>query len=178
LHALDSNDRVIYVGTFSKVMFPSLRLGYLVVPQNLVDAFIAARRFADKHPPTLEQAGLADFIDEGHLGRHIRRMKTLYAERSTALIDAAARHVGSAIQIEPPTAGMHVVGWLPVGSDEAAISARAAALGVEARPVSLYCLEQTSRPGLVLGYGAVDIRQIERAMGKLASAIRSAATCT
>ncbi len=176
LHALDSDGRVIYVGTFSKLLFPSLRIGYLVVPPELVDAFIAARRFSDMHPPTLEQAALTDFIVDGHFGRHIRRMRTLYAERSAALVEGAAQTAGGMIRIVPPAAGMHVVGWLPDGFDAAEISRHAAALGIEARPLSLYCAEHTTRSGLVLGYGAVDTGRITGALRKLTKAIRQTGT--
>src|SRR6185369_12588075 len=120
LQGLDATNRVIYIGTFSKVLFPALRLGYLVVPDSLVDAFRAARRFVDHHPPSLEQAALAAFMDEGHLTRHIRKMRTLYAERREMLVELASRDLP--LTIHAPEAGMHLVGWLPPGIDDQAAS--------------------------------------------------------
>ena len=113
LQGLDSDGRVIYLGTFSKVMLPSLRLGYLVLPPDLVDAFVAARAIADRHSPSVDQAALADFIEDGQLERHIRRMRMLYADRQAALIDAARRELGGLLDLTPSEAGMHLVGWLP-----------------------------------------------------------------
>ena len=101
LQGLDTRARVIYVGTFSKVLFPSLRLGYLVVPPDLVKAFVAARALADWHSPLVEQAALADFIVEGHFERHVRRMRRLYAERQGFLVEAAARHLEGLVKDEP-----------------------------------------------------------------------------
>ena len=109
LQGLDSAGRVIYMGSFSKVMFPALRLGYLILPPDLVDAFVSARRLADYHSPTIEQAVLADFIDNGHFGRHIRRMRNIYAERQHVLIDAAQRHLAGLIDVRPAQSGIESV---------------------------------------------------------------------
>lgn len=100
LQGLDRAGRVCYIGTFSKVMFPSLRLGYLVAPPELAAAFAAARTIVDRHAPTVEQAALADFIIEGHFARHIRRMRALYAERQALLVEAA-RHGGEQLALAP-----------------------------------------------------------------------------
>src|SRR3954465_6294787 len=97
-----------FSGTLSKVLFPSLRLGYLVVPADLVAAFVAARALADRHPPSIEQAALADFITEGHFARHIRRTRALYAERQAALLAAADRELAGLIELHPAEAGMHL----------------------------------------------------------------------
>jgi GntR family transcriptional regulator/MocR family aminotransferase len=93
--------RVLYTGTFSKVVFPALRLGYLVVPESLVDAFRAARGFADRHSPVLEQAVLADFLTQGHFSRHVRRMRVLYAARQEALVEAARRELRGLLELPP-----------------------------------------------------------------------------
>ncbi len=172
LQALDRAGRVLYIGSFSKVLFPSLRLGYLVVPADLADAFASARRFVDVHPPVLLQAALADFIVEGHLGRHLRRMRVAYRERADALKLSADRYLMGLLDVEPPQAGMHTVGWLPEQIDGTTAWAAAAKLGVEARPLSLYSIGRT-RPGLVLGFGAVRPSEIERGVRKLASALIS-----
>ncbi len=120
LQGLDTAGRVIYVGTFSKVLFPSLRLGYLVVPPELVDAFVAARALADRHSPSVTQAALADFIDGGHFARHVRRTRALYAERQAALVRAVRRALRGLLDVTPAEAGMHLLGWLPAGVDDRA----------------------------------------------------------
>ena len=125
LQGLDADGRVIYVGTMSKVMFPALRLGYMVVPEHLVQAFAAIRRLTDNHPSTLVQPALAEFIKDGSLTAHIRRMRALYAERQALLLEAAARHLGDRLTLKPAEAGMHLVGYLPPGTDDRAIAARA-----------------------------------------------------
>jgi len=168
LQGLDGYGRVIYIGTFSKVMFPSLRIGYMVVPPDLVDAFVAARAIVDRHPPLVEQAALAQFIAEGHLGRHIRRMRTLYEERQEMLLDAGKRQLRGLIDLQPADTGMHVVGWLPKGADDAAVSRAASAGGVEATALSQYCLEAKLPPALTLGYAGCDERAIRDGAAALA----------
>jgi len=171
LAALDRAQRVLYLGTFSKVLFPGLRLGYLVVPPDLADAFAAAKRFVDVHPPPLLQAALAAFIEEGHFARHLRRLRGLYGERSERLVAALQRRLGGLLSVTPPQAGLHVVARLPEGSDpesgdDVALAARAAAAGIELRPLSAYGLGH--RPaGFVLGYGHLRPREIESAVARL-----------
>jgi GntR family transcriptional regulator/MocR family aminotransferase len=174
LQGLDHAGRVIYVGSFSKVLFPALRIGYLVVPDDLVDAFTAAQRFGEIHVPALEQAALADFIAGGHLGRHVRRMRALYAARGRTLVRAVRRAAGEALEVRSAHAGLHLVGWLPAGTDDRAAAARAAAHEVEAQPLSAHALRPPVRGGLLLGYAAVPEPEIERAAGRLAAALRAA----
>ena len=112
LQGLDKTARVIYVGTFTKVLFPSLRLGYLVAPPDLVDPLIAARSFVDRHSSTLLQAVVADFINGGHFGSHIRRMRRLYRERQAVLVKEVTRHLGGRLSVQPSEAGMHLIGKL------------------------------------------------------------------
>jgi GntR family transcriptional regulator / MocR family aminotransferase len=173
LQGLRPDGRVVYLGSFSKVFFPALRLGYLVAPLALVDAFVAARRFVDVHPPALEQAVLADFIAEGHFGRHIRRMRTLYAARAQALIEAAGRDLGGLLEIGSPAAGLHTVGWLAPGVDDQGAAPRAAAHGVWVQPVSHFAIEPLARGGLLLGFAAVDEAAIADGTRRLAAALRS-----
>ncbi|MBI5303903.1 MAG: PLP-dependent aminotransferase family protein [Chloroflexi bacterium] len=170
LQGLDNAQRVIYIGTFSKVLFPALRLGYLVVPPNLVDAFVAARAMADRQSPTLDQAVLADFIAEGFFARHVRHMRTLYAERRAALVDAVARELGGLLEITSEEAGLHVLARLPKGVDDRVISRRAAKHNVETPALSDYALARLARGGLVLGYAAVNAREIREGVRQLASA--------
>ena len=171
LQGLDTGERVLYVGTFSKVLFPALRLGYLVVPPDLVDAFASARELTDRHPPTVDQAILADFIAEGHFLRHLRRMRALYAERQEALVEEAVRELSGLLDVNPAAAGMHLVGWLPEGVDDREASRRAADLGVEAPPVSLYGSVPGERGGLMLGYAAVGEGEMRAGVRGLATAL-------
>jgi GntR family transcriptional regulator/MocR family aminotransferase len=172
LQGLDKEGRVIYLGTFSKILFPSLRLGYMVVPADLVAAFKNARAILSRFSPSLEQAVLTDFITEGHFARHIRRMRALYQERQQCLIEAARRELGGALELEPNEAGMHLVGRLPDGVDDRAASREANRLGVEAPALSLYCIERGRRSGLLLGYAGYDEREIRKGVRLLAAALR------
>jgi GntR family transcriptional regulator/MocR family aminotransferase len=171
LTGLDTGQRTIYLGTLSKTLFPSLRLGYLVVPPGLVDAFVAAKALVDRHTPLIEQAVLADFIAEGHFARHVRRTRVLYAERQEALV-AATRELAGLLDVRPAEAGMHLVGWLPRGADDRAVAQRAAAHGVDAPALSAYALLRQQRGGLLLGYAAFDVGQIREGVRRLAAALR------
>jgi len=173
LQGLDRAGRVIYVGSFSKVLFPSLRIGYLVVPHGLVDAFTAAQRFGAIHVPALEQATLADFIGAGHFGRHLRRMRALYAARGAALVRAIGRDLGGTLQAHSARAGMHLVGRLPSGADDRLAAELAATHGIEVQALSAHALEPPARAGLLLGYAAVPSHQIDHGVRRLKDALRS-----
>ncbi len=168
LQGLDRENRVIYVGTFSKVLIPALRLGYLVSPPDLVDAFVSARAIVDRHSPLRDQAVLADFITGGSFARHIRRMRALYAERQAMLVEAAQHYLAGWLELAPADAGMHLTGWLAEGTDDRQVSRRALALGVDATPLSFYSLEPLSRGGLVLGYAALNKAEIDEGVRQLA----------
>lgn len=172
LQGLDEGGRVIYVGTFSKVLAPALRLGYLVAPPDLVGSFISARALLDRHPPTLEQAVLAEFIVEGHFARHLRRMRTLYAARQQAFIEAAEKELARTLEFRTAEAGMHLVGWLPEGSDDLHVSRLAAAAGVEAPPLSAYSLVARDKRGLVFGYAAFTKKEIAEGIRTLGESLR------
>jgi GntR family transcriptional regulator / MocR family aminotransferase len=167
LQSLDSGARVIYVGTFNKVMFPALRLGYLVVPRDLVPAFSAARDATDVFSSTLYQAAMTDFIREGHFARHIRRMRILYMQRRTWLVEAIHRHLGEELEVVGAEAGMHLVALFERGVSDVAIARKAARMGVSAMPLSACYLKPPARGGLVLGYGGTDARQIHDGIAKL-----------
>ena len=134
LQGLDRQQRVIYLGTFSKVLFPGLRLAYLIVPPDLVEAFTTARYFAGGRPPLLSQLVLTAFMEEGHFGRHIRRMRQLYAHRQDILVEAAQRQLAGLLSVPPAAAGMHLLGWLPPGVGDRTAAQKAAAQGVYAAP--------------------------------------------
>jgi GntR family transcriptional regulator/MocR family aminotransferase len=168
LQGLDADARVIYVGTFSKVMFPSLRLGYLVVPKDLVPAFRAGRDALDTCSAALMQRVLNDFIREGHFARHIRRTRVLYAARRAALVEAIATHLPGVLEVVGAEAGMQLVALLPPGVDDVAFSRKAALAGVSARPLSQCYRGGTQRGGLILGYGGVDAPAIEEGVRRLA----------
>jgi GntR family transcriptional regulator/MocR family aminotransferase len=170
LQGLDEAERVIYIGTFSKVLFPALRLGYLVLPAPLVEEFLRVRRYVDTHLPILEQAVLTDFMTEGHFTRHLRRMRTLYAERRTALLTAAR---DLPLDIYAPEAGIHCVGWLPAGMDDQALVRQGAAHNLDLTPISIFCLEPLARTGLLLGYGGYSVAEIKAGVRRLAAALRS-----
>jgi GntR family transcriptional regulator/MocR family aminotransferase len=175
LQGVDTDGRVIYVGTMSKVMFPGLRLGYMVVPEHLTAAFTAVRRITDTHPPMLAQPALAEFIAEGHLTQHIRRMRHLYAERQRYFLEVARAKAAGLLELAPAEAGMHLVGLLPPEMDDRAVSAAARARGIEAPPLSSYYLQESSRPGLLLGYTGITEGETARGMEALAAAIREVA---
>jgi GntR family transcriptional regulator/MocR family aminotransferase len=173
LQGLDNDGRVVYIGTFSKFLFPSLRLGYIVAPPALVDAFIAARAMVGRHSPSVEQAILTDFIEEGHFGRHIRRMRLLYAERQTLLINALQKECGDLLEVEPAAGGIQLVAWLPDGLDDVEVSREAAARGLETRPMSIFYAGKPPRAGLELGYAAFNRNEIRKGAAQLSAVIRS-----
>ena len=173
MHGLDRNARVIYVGTFSKVLFPSLRLGYMVIPADLVDRFIAVRHAMDIFPPYLQQEVLADFILEGHFTRHIRRMRQVYKERRSILIDSLAREfpAGSGFEVHGVEAGMHLAMTLPPGLNDLEISIRAARSSLWLHPLSPNYLGNPPRHGFILGFGSTLPSQIPPAVRLLRSIV-------
>jgi GntR family transcriptional regulator/MocR family aminotransferase len=171
LQGLDGGERVIYVGTFSKTMFPGLRLGYVIAPRALAAAFGNARALLDRQPPAAEQAALASFLEDGAYARHLRRMRTTYAARRAALFDAAGRELAGRLELRPAETGMHLLGLLPPGVDDRAVSARALEIGVEAPALSRYALRRPRRGGLVLGYAGYDEKALSRGVGLLAQVL-------
>ncbi len=174
LQGLDQDGRVLYLGTFSKTLFPALRLGYAVLPVDLVPAFTAARSVLDVHSPILEQAVLAEFITAGYFERHLRRMRTLYAERQQVLLEEARRHLAGLLELAPSGAGLQCVGWLGPGLDDRTAARAAATHDVEVTPVSRFALRRPSRPGVLLSFGAFEPRQIRAGVQRLAKALRAA----
>jgi GntR family transcriptional regulator/MocR family aminotransferase len=143
-------------------------VGYLILPPPLVEAFLAARRFIDIHPPLLEQGVLTAFISEGHFGRHLRRMRNLYAERRAALLAAMAE---LPLTIDAAETGMHCIGWLPAGMNDQSVARRAALHEVDVTPLSKFSIAPMTRQGLLLGYAGVDEQAIWAGARRLAIAL-------
>jgi GntR family transcriptional regulator/MocR family aminotransferase len=174
LQGLDTDGRVIYVGTFSKVMFPALRLGYMVIPRDLVTAFAVARDAADVFSSTLYQAVMNQFIREGHFARHIRRMRMLYTKRRRALVNAIQAQMGDMLEVVGAEAGMHLLALLPRGVNDVAVSREAAKRGICAMPLSSCYSKPPARGGLILGYGGASEHQIHDGIRKLRTSVESA----
>ena len=170
LQGLDGNARVIYIGTFSKVMFPSLRLGYLVIPGDLVERFAAMRQVMDICPTHITQAVMSDFIREGHFARHVRRMRPIYAERRRVLVAELERQLGDNATIMGDQAGMHLAIYLAPGRDDRKIAATSARQSLWLSALSSSYVGKKPRHGFVLGFGntkANDIPQAVRHLKKL-----------
>jgi GntR family transcriptional regulator/MocR family aminotransferase len=160
LQGLDSNSRVIYIGTFSKVLFPSMRTGYMVIPADLVDRFLAVRQALDLTHPHLYQAVLTDFMREGHFARHLRRLRLVYGERRTALVDSLHQQFGSRLELHGAQAGMHLVATLPNGFNDREIAKRAALKKLWLWPLSPSYLGKALRQGFILGFGSTKAAEI------------------
>ena len=167
LQGLDRDSRVVYIGTLSKVLFPALRLGYIVMPSDLVQRFVTIREAMDIFPPTLYQSVLTDFIGEGHFARHIHRMRLMYRDRRTALVDAIHEELDGALRSVGDPAGMHLVATFDQGADDRELSARAARAHLWVMPLSACYLGRVSRRGFVLGYGGTDVREIRTGVRRL-----------
>src|SRR5215471_16671097 len=167
LQGLDAHARVIYIGTFSKVLFPSLRLGYLVVPWDLVDQFLTIRRAMDLGPPSFHQDVLVDFMSEGHFARHIRRMRVLYRDRRSALVDSINKELGPTVEMLGDEAGMHLAVTLREGRRDVEIAERAARQNLWIWPLSPSYIGKPSRQGFILGFGSTKITEIPSAVRQL-----------
>lgn len=167
-----SPDRVIYLGTFSKILFPSLRLGYVIAPPNLVEAFCGARVLIDRNPANADQHVLAAFIAGGYLDRHIRRIRGVYAERRACIVDAIGRWLPREVAwLQPSDQGMHLLLWLGRGVDDMRVAAHAAQSGVVVRAVSPMYAGKRGPMGLVLGLGGFSDHEIEVATRLLGESI-------
>ncbi len=173
MQGLDRNGLVLFAGSFSKVLFPSLRLGYLVMPPDLVDYFAAAISGTSRHAPMLDQAVLCDFITEGHFGRHLRRMRGVYAERLSVLLRSAREMLGGLLDVSSVEAGLQTVGWLRPGITGESAASAAAARNVDVVPLSRYTRGRVTKEGLQLGFAAVDPLEIQRGVKDLATALKA-----
>lgn len=168
LQGLVDDGRVIYVGTFSKVMYPGLRLGYVVLPEPLVEPFRRANARLHREGQYPVQAALAEFIVSGQFSRHIRRMRDCYRRRQALLRKALAPAVARGLRLSDGQAGMHLVAWLDEAEHERALLRRGAEQGISLSPLSSYYLDTPARPGLVLGYAGTVEAELERAGSWLA----------
>ncbi|MEM5326554.1 PLP-dependent aminotransferase family protein [Paraburkholderia sp. JHI2823] len=171
LQGLDESDRVIYVGSLGKLLFPGLRIGYMVVPERLAATFRTGVAELYREGQLMQQAVLAEFIMDGYLTSHVRRMRTLYGERRQLLIDAVTRHFGDALPVMGDEAGLHFVLGLPDTADDRAIASAAYDAGVIVRPLAAYYSVRQERKGLLTGYACVPHEQIEPAFATLARVI-------
>jgi GntR family transcriptional regulator / MocR family aminotransferase len=167
LQGLDHNARVIYIGTFSKVLFPSLRLGYIVIPADLLDRFVAVRFAMDIFPPYLGQEILTEFMREGHFARHIRRMRLLYSERRTALVKSLRQEFGTALEVHGAEAGMHLVMTLPAEFSDRTIAQCAAREQLWLSPLSSCYAGSSARQGFILGFGSTTQAEMPPAVRRL-----------
>jgi GntR family transcriptional regulator/MocR family aminotransferase len=173
LQGLDRHGVVLFAGSFSKVLFPSLRLGYLVVPADLVDNFAALKSIISRHAPLLEQAVVCDFMTEGHFARHVRRMREVHAERLGVLLECAQQRLQGLLDVSPVEAGLQTVGWLKVGMSAQAAARAAGARKVEVIPLSEYCRAGLVQEALQLGFAPVSPKEIKRGVLDLEIALQT-----
>lgn len=169
MQGLDTEGRIVYIGTFSRTIFPSLRIGYLIVPKPLVPAFTSAKSLCDRHTATLEQETLAEFITSGMYERHLRRLRRRNTARREALLDATHKYLGDRVEVSGDDAGFHVVLWPSRPIPENTAIKKAASRGVGIYGISRYFLARRFRTGLMLGYSRMkeeEIREGIRLLGE------------
>lgn len=171
LQGLDRHGLVLYAGSFSKVLFPGLRLGYVVLPPDLINAFETAKSLTSRHSPILDQVVLSEFISEGHFARHIRRMRQLYGERLSMLLESARQNLAGMLTISDIEAGLQTVGWLGSGLIGESVAAAAAERNVDVTPVSRYRVGRAMPEALQLGFAALDEHEIRRGVRELGVAL-------
>lgn len=164
---------MIFAGSFNKVLFPSLRLGYVVAPPDLVPKFEAVKSVTSRHAQLLDQVILHEFIVDGHFARHIRRMREVYAERRSVLLDAARIRLEGLLEISGVEAGLQTAGWLTSGIDAERAAQAAAGRNVNVVALSSFAHRKLQREGLQLGFAAIDTAEIRRGMDDLAIALES-----
>jgi GntR family transcriptional regulator/MocR family aminotransferase len=171
LQSLDHAGCVVYVGTFTKMLFNAIRLGFLVVPERLIEPFERGRSYVDRHTPTLNQAILAEFISEGHFGHHVRRMRQTYAERMEVLMLASKEHLIGLLNVTEAVAGMRSIAWLVGRGSDMDAARRAARLGLEVTALSAFSVQHRQKPALILGFAGSNEEEIRRGVRVLASAL-------
>jgi GntR family transcriptional regulator / MocR family aminotransferase len=171
LQGLDRNSSVIFVGTFKKLLFPLLRLGYIVLPPSLAPAFVSFRSGSEFHTCGFEQSILCDFIVDGHFGRHLRKMRDLYAERLEALLHYGERYLGGLLKLSDSKAGLYIAGFLQNGMTSPEAEAISATQGIETRSLARFTLKRQDPGGLLLGFAAFDEKSIRAGTIQLAAAL-------
>jgi GntR family transcriptional regulator/MocR family aminotransferase len=174
LQGIDNFGRVIYAGTMSKILYPSLRLGYVVAPEALIDPMIKIRSTMDQHSSAIDQATLARFITEGFFLSHIRRMRRIYAERREVFIKQFNQLLGDRFTLQVPEGGLNVVAWLKHEKDFTAINRVTREIGVRPSALSFYCIRATPKPAFVFGFAGWTPAQIRESLAKLASSLQKA----
>ena len=169
LQGLDTDGRVVYLGTFSKVLFPALRLSYVVLPRALVTPFVRAKGLVDRGAPTLTQAAVADFITEGHFERHLKHLRQAYGQRRQALVAALERYLPGKVQYVAAPAGLHVMLYLSPQVDEAQLVQEAAQAGVGVYPGRPYHVQEDAPPSILLGFSGLTEPEIEEGIRRLAA---------
>src|SRR5262249_51733329 len=172
LQGIDSFGRVIYAGTMSKVLFPSLRLGYVVAPEQLIDSLVKIRSTMDQHSSAIDQATLARFITEGFFLSHIKRMRNLYAERREFFMQEFIKLLGDRFILQTSEAGLNFVAWLRRETDLERVASVCSDVGIKPAPLSFYCIEAKLKPAFVFGFAAWTPAQIRESLLRLASALR------
>ncbi len=172
LQGLDNSGRVIYAGTMSKILYPSLRLGYIVAPEQLVDSIAKIRSVIDQHSPAIDQAVLARFITEGFFLSHIKRMRKIYAERREFFINEFNKLLSDRFILQIPEAGLNFVAWLRHESDFERVARVRAQIGIRPSPLSFYCIQAKLKPAFVFGFAAWTPAQIRESLLRLASALK------
>jgi GntR family transcriptional regulator/MocR family aminotransferase len=149
------------------MLFNALRIGFIVVPERLVEAFRIARSFIDRHAPTLDQAILTEFINEGHFGRHVRKMRQVYSHRSQLLTEEANRRLSGLLDVEHAQSGIRTVAWIKTGVPEMVLTRRAEQMGLEVVPISSYVRKYEQKPALMLGFAGCNASEIKRGVSVL-----------
>jgi GntR family transcriptional regulator/MocR family aminotransferase len=172
LQGMDNSGRVIYAGTVSKILCPSLRLGYIVAPESLVDSFVKIRSAMDQHSSPIDQATLARFITEGYFLSHIKRMRKMYSERRDFFVKQFNELLGDHFTLQVPEAGLNIVAWLRREEEFPMIRRVTLQIGVRPSPLSFFCIREKLSPAFVFGFAAWTRTQIRESLVKLALALR------
>lgn len=173
MQGLDRAGKVIFCGSFNKVMFPSLRMGYLVLPQDLVEVFARTKEMTTRHHPLLDQAVLCDFMEQGHFGRHLRRMRKIYEERLSFLLEYARESLGEYLEILKIEAGLQTIGLFRQNLSAELVAERAAMEGIDVVPLSRFCHAANVPEGLQIGFAAVNEVELKAGVKKLARVFES-----
>lgn len=173
MQGLDDNDRVIYIGTLNKALFPGLRLGYAVIPTGMLRALVTARYLSDRQPSTITQSIVADFMEEGYFAAHIRRMRLTYRTQRDALVSALQKSLHDKLVVDPPDQGMHLIAYLKHRLSDVSIERAAHEHGVVVRAMSRMYMDAPAKSALMLGFSGYPERLIAPAVARLAKAIRN-----